>query len=312
MIRTNNKILLFACAVVFFSCYKQKQNDKIFFTAVTEKDYGKTKEYLENGYRLTGASENDPIIIAVNNNDTEMISLLLQNGSNPNAVYQGNSLLYWAIKENRGVIKPLIDNGADVNYKNDDGGSVFGRAIGFLPDEDLNIFIENGLDLMGRSKRNNEIIPYFEDLLISAKYKTAIRFLENKDVVEETINNPKIIFRLIQRWSADAEKIADKLVENGFELNQELPLLQYATASYGATLWLLDHDVSPIKEYLSPEASDFEKTPLDAAYFGLYMVTTWAQIDGSYVENTPDELERRRVIELLEKRIAEMSAASTD
>jgi hypothetical protein len=88
----------------FRSCYKSKPTDEDFFVAVAEKNYKKVQEYLENGYQLT----DDPNPIAINNNDTDMIVLLLQNGSNPNVVYQGDSLLYWSVKENKEVIKGRI------------------------------------------------------------------------------------------------------------------------------------------------------------------------------------------------------------
>jgi hypothetical protein len=297
MIRLASNFLLFYF-LLFISC--EKLSDKDFFAAVREKRYLDVKQYFEKGYKITDMVES-PLIIALNNDDIEMIMLLLNNGSDPNLVYQNETLLQRAIKlKNIALIKLLLERGVDINYVDANGKTAFWRAISFLPDEDLGIFIEYGLNPLVRTKQNGKNVSYFEELIMENKIKTAKLFLENKTVVDDIKNNPNTIFILLQNWNSDVREIMDFLVAKGFELNDELPLLQSVTASYDATLWLLDHGVSPVKEYTDPDAADFLKTPLDTAYFGLYMVTTWAQMDGGYVENSPDELERRRVIELLE------------
>jgi ankyrin repeat protein len=312
MIRSINNILLGICVFFVFSCGKPTVAD--ITTAVSEKNYEKVEELLEQGVPIIDpAMEDNPLVISIRRNDTKMIELLVKHEINPNVTYQNESLLQWAIKKrDMKIIELLIDNGADVNYSNPDGYSVFSYAIPRLSDEELNIFIENGLDLMGHSKGNNSDISYFEDLLICNKLRTAMILLENKEVLAEVINDSDMSIKLVDYWDAGTKDLADFLIANGLRLNHDLPLLQHAINNYEATKWLLDHGVSPVKEYLAPRATDFERTPLTAAYFGLYMTTTYAQLDGTYVENTPDEMERRRVIELLEKRIAEMSVSPSE
>jgi hypothetical protein len=309
MTRLISNFLLF-CFLFFISC--GNVSDKDFLAAVKEKRYMDVEQYFEKGYKINETAES-PLIIALDNHDIEMVMLLLHNGAEPNLIYQNETLFQKAISlKDIALIKLLLEKGVDLNYVDANGRTAFWRAINILPDEDLGIFLEYGLDPLVRTRLNGDDISYFENLILENKTKTAKMFLENKTVVDDIKNNPKVIFRLLQKWNPDVRVIADFLIANGFKLNDELPLLQSAIADYDATLWLLDHGISPVKEYTNPKAADFEKTPLDAAYFGLYMVTTWAQIDGGYIENSPDELERRRVIELLKKRIAEMSVVSED
>jgi hypothetical protein len=280
--------------------------DGEFYEAVTEGKHETVKQYFEKGYKLNDKLEN-PLAIAVGNNDVAMVTVLLENGVNPNILYQNDSLLQWAIKsKDIKLIELLISKGADVNFVDPEGFSVFSIAISFLSDENLNIFLKNGLNPMGRSKLNAEEISYFEDLVREKKLKTAHLLLQNKDVMDEVVKNQKIILALIQYWNFDSRNLADLLVEHGLKLDYELPMLQLAVGNYDATLWLLDHGVSPIKEYNAPEAADFMKTPLDTAYFGLYMSTSRGKEDGAYIENNEDELERKKVIQLLEERIKDM------
>jgi ankyrin repeat protein len=304
MIRLSANFILAICLALFFSC--AKQSDEEFYAAVTEGKYETVTQYFEKGYKPNDKLEN-PLLIAAGNNDTVMITLLLENGVNPNILYENQSLLQWAIKlKDIKLIELLINTGADVNFVNPGGYSVFAYAISSLSDEDLNIFLENGLNPMGRSKLNNKEVSFLEDLMHEKKSKTVKLLLQNKDVMDEAVNDPRILFALIQRWDSGCQDIADMLVEHGLKLDYELPLLQSAVGSYHATLWLLDHGVSPVKEYNAPEAADFMKTPLDAAYFGLYMSISSDKEDGAYVENNEDELERKKVIQLLEERIEDM------
>lgn len=312
MTRLIDKSVVGICIIFMFSCSKPTVEDlKI---AVMEKNYKKAEELLQRGVPTTAfAMEDNPVVIAARRNDISMVALLVNYGTDPNVICQNESLLQWAIKnKEKTLIKTLIDKGADVNYINSDGYSVFSYAIAYLSDNELGIFLENRLDLMGRSRGNRKYISYFEDLLFHNKLETAKLLLRSDVVLSEVINDPYMSIKLVNYWDTGVKDLASFLVVKGLQLNDDLPLLQHAINNYEATEWLLDHGVSPVKEYLAPEAADFQKTPLDAAYFGLYMVTTYAKEDGTYVENSPDELERRRVIELLEKRIAEMSVVSTD
>jgi hypothetical protein len=312
MTRLINKSVIGICVFFMFSCNRPTVED--LTVAVAEKNYEKAKDLLQRGVSTDAlAMEDKPLVIAAAHNDIEMIVLLVNYGADPNVICQDESLLQWAIrKKEKVLIKILIDKGADVNYISPDGSSVFSSAMSSLSDDELNIFIENGLDLMGRSKGNKNQISYFEGLLFYNKLETAKLLLRNDAVLSEVISDSYMSIKLVDYWDTGVKDLADFLVTKGLRLNYDLPLLQHAINNYEATEWLLDHGVSPIKEYLAPGAMDFEKTPLDAAYFGLYMVTTYAKEDGAYVENSPDELERRRVIELLEKRIAEMSAVPAD
>jgi hypothetical protein len=294
--------------VFIISCDKPTVED--LTAVITGGNYQETEKLLSKGAPVnnTADSQNNPLIIAAKNNNIAIMNLLLDYGADPNIEYENGSLLEWAIKtQDFALVKRLVEKGVDINYTNVKGYTVFSYAITYLQEENLPFFIDNGLNLLGESVLGNGPTPYFEILLFKKKIKTALAFLEYEEVVESVIHDLRTNYILVYYWTEGTKEVADKLVEKGFELDKDLPLIQYAKWNFEAVEWLLDHGMSPKKKYIEPDGNDIiNSTPLEFAHYLEYSYLYGIISEPLYKEGDPEIIELRKVIKLLEDRISEM------
>jgi hypothetical protein len=299
-------VLLFSSIVV--SC--GKPTVEYLIAAIAEGNYQGTEKLLSEGAPLNNPSDvqKDPLIVAVENNNIDIINLLLDYGSDPNIEYKNGSLLQWAIKtQDFEFVKRLVQKGADINYINAEGKTVFSYAIAFLKEEELPFFVDNGLNLLGKSDINNEPTPYFEILLFKRKTKTALLFLDYEEVVKSVVSNHRTNFILVYYWTEGTKEVANKLVEKGFEVDKDLPLIQYAKGNFEAVEWLLDHGMSPTKKYIDPDGNQIiSGTPLEFARYLEYSYLHGIISEPLYKEDDPEIIELQKVIALLENRISKI------
>jgi ankyrin repeat protein len=319
---------MFLLAVfIFSSCTKPKTETVELIAAPAEQLSTPPSEQeqriptlLEQNY-----TEDDKLLIlAVKDNDIESVTSLLNNGANPNIVLDdSNSLLMWAIQqlnsykytidENRvlkyeALIKLLLEKGADVNYTSRARYSVFQFASLFLSDDILPLFIDSGLDLLGRTTINGAVYPYFQCLIIAKKPKTALLFLTHDKVLQKVLTDSSMASWLIGMGRPGTKEILDYLVANGLQLDTDEPLLYEAiwNNNYDMVLCLLDNGISPTKRYEGDNPLTDGLTPLEYAkdnisyLYKKYRMLGEIELD----ESSPQIIEGRKIIRLLEERIA--------
>lgn len=108
----------------------------IFFYAMQTKNYNIVKAFLDKGVKLEGTNSNDQTVImaAIITNNADIVrEVLKKNKSFLKEEIEDETILTWAIKNNRGfrydynysvdvkVIDALLEAGADYNAKNSDG-----------------------------------------------------------------------------------------------------------------------------------------------------------------------------------------------
>jgi ankyrin repeat protein len=311
------RIGIFLFFISFFSCFSyDKKNSNAFLLSIKEKNYVEMEAYLRNGIlnHVTDEIEN-PLAVATQGEDEKAVILLINYGANVNFIFHDISLLQWAIrKKNINLAELLVLKGADINYKDDDGNTVFSDACSYLPDENLSFFLANGVNQMERVKSGiidpntgkDGQISYFEYLLVRKKLKAAASLLDNDDVLIEVLHDEKMILKMLYYWTADSTQLADLLITKDYKINDELPLLQEAILLPDAFEWLLDHGVSltkEIKDYYS--VSNEQYTPLEYAKMILLRLYNPKKIDDSADDlNEDDILAIKKVIEILETRSA--------
>lgn len=86
--------------------------------AVHRVDLDMTKLLLDKKAKLNESAASLGLSRAVENNNSDMLRLLLNNGADSNSLYMGATpLMYACQKKNLTIIKILLDRGADVNLK---------------------------------------------------------------------------------------------------------------------------------------------------------------------------------------------------
>ncbi len=92
---------------------------------------------------------NDQLIEATENDNTEIIKVLLEEGADVNAVskYGDTALMEAARRGHTGIVKALIDEGADVNAANNYGDTALTHASVYGHTETVKALIEKGADV---------------------------------------------------------------------------------------------------------------------------------------------------------------------
>lgn len=109
---------------------------------------------------LPRATSDDPVVIAVRNDEPSEVRAYLRDGGDPNLKSRdGDPLLYIAAGPLGGhrVAKLLIEAGADVNAKSRNGRTAFENAVGWCDLETIALLVEAGANT-DMSKTDHEAL----------------------------------------------------------------------------------------------------------------------------------------------------------
>lgn len=159
--------------------------------AILDKDYEKVKELLQQGADPNAIVEDGApvLLVAINNNRTDIVELLLQKGANVNFVYENASIIELAVvKGNKNIVKLLLQKGANPNVIRE-GCSTLDLAVSKGDQDIINLLREYG----AISSMTNENVSYnnFDSNLSENQTDT---FSRNSSIRRRRIvNSPAII-----------------------------------------------------------------------------------------------------------------------
>lgn len=141
---------------------------------------------INNGIKISNLSNNILLINAIQNNDIDNVNKYIKLGYDINFIYKNKSCLMYGIN-NYDITKLLIDNGAYINYVNDDNENILKYTINNQNLQIIQLLINNGCDY-NYLCNNKHIIFYFVNNINILKY-----FIEelnvNINILDDNNNN---------------------------------------------------------------------------------------------------------------------------
>ncbi len=131
------KLLLALFTTFCFSFYVKAQDiNEQLYLSITKNDKEKTSQLLKEGANANYIKSSGPwmkvsmLTTAVNNGNIDIVKDLISNKANVNWKdgFQTTALMYAAAKGNKEMVILLLDNGADINANDGKGNTVFSAA----------------------------------------------------------------------------------------------------------------------------------------------------------------------------------------
>lgn len=150
----------------------------------------------------------------IRENNLEMFEVLVNNGADLSHATQNNStlLINAARSENYDIVRYLLNNGAEVNAKDDLGHTAFQYIISpYDRNRDLvELFLSKGADVNTRDTKGGKSLMYYA---IESESESRIRFLLGLGASVNTLNDSG------DRPSVDDPDIIRLLIEAGADIN---------------------------------------------------------------------------------------------
>jgi len=145
------KLLLTLFTILCLSLYVKAQDiNEQLYLSIAKNDKEKTSQLLKDGANANYVKSSGPwmkvnmLITAVNNSNIDIVKALISNKANVNWKdgFQTTALMYAAAKGNKEMVILLLDNGADINANDGKDNTVFSAA---------------------QESKNTELIKYLDD-----------------------------------------------------------------------------------------------------------------------------------------------------
>ncbi len=139
---------------------------------------------------------------------------------------------------------------------------------------------------------NDEEIITFQRLLLNNRSDLALQYLIDKDLMDRLKSEDHLAYWLVYYWDKHIQALIDYLLDNGFILNKELPLLHLAieNINYEAFVWLYDQGFDLEKKHRYGKLFDKTSAIEYASYYELKLI--------DYIED--DDIESESLVELVE------------
>ncbi len=130
------------------------------FEAISQGDTESLKKFIAEGLNINqyfDFFEDTPLCLAAAIGQFDIVKLLVENGADVNARYEDGKfpLLSAARKEHLNIMQYLIDNGADVNAKLDNGYTILFNAVMGNKINVVKLLLKNGADPNIKNKFND-------------------------------------------------------------------------------------------------------------------------------------------------------------
>lgn len=191
-----------------------KNNNLEMFKYLLSQGVSAKSKYIENMYdemaQKTTKIEMEVICDAVKLGNIEMVSLLLNNGANPNAIdTYGYSILDIAISaQNTDIAELLLKKGANANFKNKDGKTPLMFAKNLATTK---LLVENGSIINAIDNEGKTALFYISDV-DSLKY-----LINNKADLSIKDKNGENIF---YNDKLDNIEVSKEIVATGFDIKK--------------------------------------------------------------------------------------------
>lgn len=222
----------FACLLLvalfsffFFSCEKEVTHEVYsqFYVSLFDGDLKTVKKLISHYPDLitweiqNGEYQGDPLMTAIVQDKKDIAEYLLKKGAI--AWYfddYGNTTLEKAVANNRiWAIDMLLDSGAELTSKSDDGSNVFHTLAQFYQsDEIADVLISKEDDLAVIDKETNEGVTPLAIALVNSNYELANKFLSKGADMEKALDSA--FFVPYQCTIRNDNEMLDYFYDNGY------------------------------------------------------------------------------------------------
>ncbi len=223
-------------------------------------------------FSCTPPSYND-LITAIENSDQKLLLKYIDKGIDLNNNSEGEFPLFFALKRSSyDIIKILVDNGADVNIKNEKGQTPIYRCYLFERDRLTKLFAENGGDVNFQVEVDGKTKPAIIDLIEKGNEELAKTFLlANQDLTITGIKNRSIMHMIAFYSSLDFMKLA---IEVGVPMN-----------------YINDRGFSPLVQALRGNHFDKARILIDSGAIINNELTPWSSLVVVWDDNPKEMVE---------------------
>lgn len=203
--------------------------ERSYYRARPEFDYPAVKLLLENGAKFEFAVKDDRrkscLQSTIEKQQIEILKLMLDNGADINIQNDQGGVLHWAIG-NQSIVELLLSHHPDVNAKNNQGYTPLHKAVSSKNEELVSILLEHGADVNAKDNRNStplhRAVSYGHKGLVLTLIKHGadvnIKNIDNMTSLQEYLLNQSC-FRV--KKNIDCE-IVQLLIDHGAEFNFEI------------------------------------------------------------------------------------------
>ncbi|WP_319563287.1 hypothetical protein [Marispirochaeta sp.] len=295
--------IIILCTVVFIvSC---SISVEVLNSAIKDGDIEQVRQILDRDPILVqkfDSYKNNPISIAIENENIKMVDLFLDYGANPNSEIfykEKMSLLYYSIlMEESNLALKLLHLGSSIDYVTDsDGFPLLHLAAVKASDKVFDEIISREPDL---SVKIAEDEYAFYSAIVAHKPMRAIKLCSPE--LLNSVNKSKLWFEIVSNWEDGSEEL-------GNEIKNEIGLLLFEDAllfegiywgNYEAVEWLIDNGLNPNKRINAVQIGYLGDTPIDEAKIRRGRLISYSGGDTKLSTDDPEVKSYDRIIELLE------------
>lgn len=243
-------LLSMVCLVSFPSCFITPSAAELR-EAIMAGDLEQVKTYISEGVQINDPKNSEhPLIIALKNSQFEIVSALIDGGADVTIpMDNGLPVYFWfAVHGKDSLLQRAVEKNPhlDLNFRLEDTGeSLLHYAAERSSFDSIKLLIDQGANLEFRDKKGRTPLSR---VISRRNYPKAKFLIENgADVNYEGYSDADIYIEIAYYWADGYLELAELAYERGATLEPSNYALQAAVmgGNYDYVKWLLDHGADP-------------------------------------------------------------------
>ncbi len=275
---------------------------KLSFVLLLTGCFGKNVKPKEFSYLTKEdcyANLGENLVKALDLHDYKEAERLINEGANPNLIYDNVSLMYFFIQNKKSDLALLVmEKGADINWINPK--NVFSLLSEAIYSDDLLLvkkISEKGIDIGFKDLHGQ---TYFSQCLAYKRYDCLDILLSYPEFEENIRKSDSSWYFLVYYWTKNTPNIIHRIYGNDVAISDDVPVLLVAIDEnkFDAVKFFIDMGIDKNKKYYD-ERSGTYITPLQKAYQMEHFLLHFPSLEFRYSEDDDEILEIRSIIKLL-------------